>query len=54
MMVKEFTDRFPHLYNVSFYNSQVVFEKKDIGEFKIVDNGTDNDYKWAGKYEKKD
>lgn len=29
---------FKGLYSVSFYNSQVVFEKENLKEFKIVDN----------------
>lgn len=57
LMVKDFTSRLEDLYNVSFYNSQVVFEKKHLEEFKILDNGTDakntNAYDWAKNVEKK-
>ena len=56
LMQKDFVKNLEDLYGVSFYNSQVIFEKKHLDEFKIIDNGTDakgtNAYAWAKNVEK--
>lgn len=57
LMQKDFVANLTDLYNVSFYNSQVVFEKHHLDSFEIIDNGTDakktNAYGWARNVEKK-
>ena len=55
-MQKDFVANLEDLYSTSFYNSQVVFEKKHLDEFKIIDNGTDakgtKAYDWAKNVER--
>lgn len=55
-LVENFVNNYRHLYSVSFYNSQVVFEKGNPG-IRIVDNGTADrgvNYDWVKQYDPED